>query len=297
MKALKTLWQFARPHTIIGSCISITALYTMALGEYSFTSHWLLLSLSLICGICSNIVIVGINQVQDVDIDRINKPRLPMASGALSRRNALLIIYTCTFLAIFIASYISIILFGVIALSLCIGFAYSLPPFFLKKHHLPAALSITIVRGLLVNTGGFYVFTQYMHGRGYFTEYLWLLTGFIIAFSTVIAWYKDLPDMAGDKQYNIKTLAILYSPKFVFRCGAFLIITAYSITLIVLAANTISTVNYILLSGHAALLMAFLLHLMSAKLTDKECMSKFYKRFWWFFFAEYVLYFIAFIIQ
>ena len=40
-----------------------------------------------------NVCIVGINQLYDVEIDRVNKPYLPLASGELSMRGGMLI--TC----------------------------------------------------------------------------------------------------------------------------------------------------------------------------------------------------------
>ncbi|MCB0286844.1 MAG: UbiA family prenyltransferase, partial [Calditrichaeota bacterium] len=44
----------------------------------------LLLALASCLG--ANIYIVGLNQITDIDIDRINKPDLPLASGIFSMR-------------------------------------------------------------------------------------------------------------------------------------------------------------------------------------------------------------------
>lgn len=300
MKAIKTFWQFSRPHTIIGSTISIVTLYTIALGKLPFSVNLPLLILAIICGICCNVFIVGINQIQDVDIDKINKPYLPIASGDLSIKNAYRIIYTCAFISMGIAAYISPILLGVIALSLLIGMAYSLPPFYFKRHHLPAAISISVVRGLLVNLGGFYVFKQQLYGEAVINGNVWLLTLFIIAFSISIAWFKDLPDIAGDAKYNIKTLAILYSPKVAFFCGTTLVAIAY---LFSIYFNLVDTVNFgklgyppptRLFYGHLVLFALFIINAFTINFNSNQSIVKFYKRFWLFFFAEYILYFIAF---
>src|SRR5215218_2918082 len=74
------LWRFARPHTIIGTTLSVLALYTIAAVEYAggaldaelFDLFW-----TLVAAWCVNVFIVGINQLEDVEIDRINKPFLP----------------------------------------------------------------------------------------------------------------------------------------------------------------------------------------------------------------------------
>lgn len=60
-----------------------------------------------------------------------------------------------------------------------------------------------------------------------------ILTLFIIVFSIVISWFKDLPDVEGDAQYNIKSFAILYSPRFVLITGNLLVAMAYIFTIAV----------------------------------------------------------------
>ncbi|MBK9736332.1 MAG: UbiA family prenyltransferase [Saprospiraceae bacterium] len=123
-----------------------------------------------------------------------------------------------------------------------IGAAYSVPPIQLKKHHLPAALSITLVRGLLVNLGMYlhFVFTAQPEEKYSIITLineklpgeLFALTGFVLAFSIAIAWFKDLPDVVGDKVFKIKTFALLYSPQLAFRCGVFMVSIAYVVAII-----------------------------------------------------------------
>ena len=48
---------------------------------------------ALVAALLMNVCIVGINQLYDVDIDRVNKPYLPLASGELSMQGGTLI--TC----------------------------------------------------------------------------------------------------------------------------------------------------------------------------------------------------------
>ena len=79
MSAIVTLWKFSRPHTIIGSVISICTLYMIVCNEKGLQQIPLLL-LALAIGITCNIFIVGINQVADVEIDKINKPYLPFGN-------------------------------------------------------------------------------------------------------------------------------------------------------------------------------------------------------------------------
>ena len=299
MKSLITLWKFSRPHTIIGSIISICALYSIVC-DRDKTQHFPLLIMALAIGITCNIFIVGINQMADVNIDKINKPYLPIPSGALSMHEAKIIAYTSLFISLGMALFISPYLFGIIALSAAIGWAYSMPPFFLKQHHIPATLSITIVRGVMINVGGFMVFNYIVNKTLEIPENVKILTLFIVVFSIAISWFKDLPDVEGDAKYNIKTFAILYSPKAALITGNLLVGTAYLFTIYIkytdFVTSEISSVKTtVLLYGHIFLFALFIVNTFSISLGKLHSIKKFYKRFWMFFFAEYMLYLVAYL--
>ena len=78
------LWRFSRPHTIIGTALSIVGLYAIAASDRARRPGSADLLATLVAGLAVNIAIVGINQITDVEIDRINKPFLPIAAGELS---------------------------------------------------------------------------------------------------------------------------------------------------------------------------------------------------------------------
>lgn len=282
------VWKFSRPHTIIGSAISISTLFLIASEGNSYFNLELLI-LSLIVGITCNIFIVGINQVADVNIDHINKPYLPIPAGVLSEKKAKQIVWSCLGISLAVGLYISPYLFIIVALSTGIGWAYSMPPLYLKKHHITSALAISTVRGILLNAGGFLLFNKLLNGKTDMPHEVQILTMFVIAFSVVISWFKDLTDIEGDAKYNIKTLAIQFSSKQVLIVGNCVVGLAYIFTIYT------STTNPILYYGHFILLALFILNSLSIKLNQKDSVRKYYKRFWWFFFAEYVLYFIAYL--
>lgn len=301
MNPLLTLWKFSRPHTIIGSVIGILTLYFVVC-EYQTLQCVSYLVMALSIGISCNVFIVGINQIADVDIDRINKPYLPIPAGALNVRQAWGIVRIALLLSLAMALYVSPYLFGIIALSATIGWAYSMPPFYLKRHHVTAALCITTVRGVLLNAGGFLVFNYLVNGSLEMPQNVKILTLFIIAFSIVISWFKDLADIEGDSRYNIKTFAIQYSPKAALIAGHLVVGLAYLFTIFLkavdfFAAQSPSIETIILLSGHCILFVLFIINAFTIRLGDHRSTEKFYKRFWWFFFAEYVLYLLAYIVK
>lgn len=299
MKALTTLWKFSRPHTVIGSVISIFTLYIIICRD-SKTEHIPLLLAVLVIGISCNIFIVGINQIADVKIDKINKPYLAIPAGDLKIGEEKIIVAGSILLSLVLAFIVSPYLGLIILLSGIIGWAYSMPPVYLKQHHLTAAFAITFVRGILINVGGFMIVNNIVNKTYAIPTDVKILAAFIIVFSLVISWFKDLPDIEGDAIYKIKTLAIVYSPRFVFITGSILIILTYLLTILlkypaVKNVGDSSFQSIVLFYGHILMLVLFILNSFTVNLQNNASVKKFYKRFWWFFFAEYMLYLIAYL--
>ncbi|MFN5375385.1 MAG: homogentisate phytyltransferase [Chitinophagaceae bacterium] len=279
---LHTLWKFSRPHTIIGSTVSIVVLFLLQGG--SLTDHYLILLTTLVSALGCNVCITGLNQVIDVELDKINKPELPIASGELSIATAKKIVVVSGIIAIGAAALLHWVLFLLIAVILLLGIAYSVPPIQLKQHHLPAALAITIVRGVLVNIGMALHFSVVLNGNYTIQPVIYPLTIFISAFSLAIAWYKDLPDRAGDAHFGYRTFPLLYSPKTALYLGAAFVMAAYGWCIYWSYKVSETLLMYSLI----ALSVAFFLHLQSVRLDEQKSIRRFYQLFWVFFFATYL---------
>jgi homogentisate phytyltransferase / homogentisate geranylgeranyltransferase len=279
---LHTLWKFSRPHTIIGSTVSIVVLFLLQGG--SLTDHYIILLTTLVSALGCNVCITGLNQVIDVELDKINKPELPIASGELSIATAKKIVVVSGIIAIGAAALLHWVLFLLIAVILLLGIAYSVPPIQLKQHHLPAALAITIVRGVLVNIGMAIHFSVVLNGNYTIQPVIYPLTIFISAFSLAIAWYKDLPDRAGDAHFGFRTFPLLYSPKTALYLGAAFVMAAYGWCIYWSYKASESLLMYSL----TVLGVAFLLHVKNVRLNEQTSIKRFYKLFWVFFFATYI---------
>jgi homogentisate phytyltransferase / homogentisate geranylgeranyltransferase len=286
MKQLIIFWQFSRPHTIIGSACSITALYLLSLGGKPFAAYATVYWLTLLAAIACNIFIVGLNQLVDIELDKINKPNLPLAAGTMSKGTAKIIIFSCLGIALITAYAASAFLLLIISVIILIGAAYSVPPVQLKKHHLPAAICITLVRGVIVNIGMFLHFNRVVNNSHSLPGFIIVLTIFIAAFSIAIAWFKDLPDTEGDAVFKFKTFPLLYNKNLALQAGGTFVIIAY----IVIIAWAYSTSNNFLLYTHILMLVLFMVNLYSVKLSDHASVKRFYLRFWIFFFAAYILF-------
>jgi homogentisate phytyltransferase/homogentisate geranylgeranyltransferase len=279
---LHTLWKFSRPHTIIGSTVSIVVLFLLQGG--SPTDHYIILLTTLVSALGCNVCITGLNQVIDVELDKINKPELPIASGELSIATAKKIVVVSGIIAIGAAALLHWVLLLLIIIILLLGIAYSVPPIQLKQHHLPAALAITIVRGVLVNIGMALHFSGMFSGSFIIQPVIYPLTIFISAFSLAIAWYKDLPDRAGDAHFGFRTFPLLYSPKTALYLGAAFVMAAYGWCIYWSYKASESLLMYSL----TVLGVAFLLHVKNVRLNEQASIKRFYKLFWVFFFATYI---------
>ncbi|AFZ17437.1 homogentisate phytyltransferase [Allocoleopsis franciscana] len=292
---LYAFWKFSRPHTIIGTSLSVLALYLITVtttnSQVTLESIEQLLGALLSC-LCGNVYIVGLNQLEDVEIDQINKPHLPVAAGEFSRRQAQIIVAVTGILALLLAGLLGTWLFLMVSISLAIGTAYSLPPIRLKRFPFWAALCIFSVRGAIVNLGLFLHFSNCLLGTVLFpTAPVWVLTLFIVVFTFAIAIFKDIPDIEGDKQYNITTFTIKLGQQAVFNLARWVITVCYLGMLIAGIFWLSASVNPIVLGvSHLVLLGILWWRSRNVDLQDKIAIAQFYQFIWKLFFLEYLIF-------
>ena len=90
-------------------------------------------------------------QVTDVDIDRVNKPYLPIPAGKLSLNMGIAIVVGSLLAAVAMSLNAAWPLKCALYGSALLGTVYSLPPFRLKRFPLLAAMCILAVRGSVIN--------------------------------------------------------------------------------------------------------------------------------------------------
>jgi homogentisate phytyltransferase/homogentisate geranylgeranyltransferase len=293
--AVGVLWRFSRPHTVIGTTLSILGLYVIAatqlpgaaLGEGLGD-----LLCVLVAGFCVNVAIVGVNQVTDVEIDRINKPFLPIAAGELSLEAARRIVLACTLIPLAMAVTQGVAEVVAVGAALLVGAAYSLPPLRLKRFPGLAAASITLVRSVVVNLGVALHFSSTLGGgaaAGTVPGPVWALTVFVLPFSFAIAILKDVPDLEGDRAFRIRTLTVRLGGRRVLGIGMAALTLAYA-GMAVLGPLLLSGVQPVVLAG-GHLLALGLLWAWAARTDpgDREAFTRFYMRVWTLFFLEYPL--------
>ena len=291
MKLFSIAWRFSRPHTIIGSLLSTWSLYFMSAYPQAEVKNQIgLFLLTLISAIGCNLYIVCLNQITDIELDKLNKPHLPLASGEISRSTARVIIAVSALVSVISAYSAGWLMFALVLIVGALGTAYSVPPLKFKKHHLGAAFSITLVRGVLVNILMFLHFQWEIADTLEFPLYMWPLVLFMILFSIGIAWLKDIPDIKGDRNHGIETLAVNLGSRWVFR-GAISLVSFSYLMLVLWGFVGLPGFNTVFLSFfHFVVWVLFLLGSLKANPFIKKDVKVFYRFYWVLFFVEYLFY-------
>jgi homogentisate phytyltransferase / homogentisate geranylgeranyltransferase len=293
VKRIQLLYNFGRPHTIIGSFVSITTLVLLVQQNPLVTFNGYMYIMLLVAALACNVFITGYNQITDVDIDRVNKPYLPIVNGSLTMQQAKNIVWVSGGICIVTSLILSWLLTIIMVVIMGIGYAYSAPVIRFKKHHLPAALCIVMVRGVIVNLGIGTWLCFYLYGGAQILPVLYPLTVFIVAFSIAIAWLKDLHDVEGDALHNIRTFAILYTAKWAFWLSAIIVGAGYLFSIFFIHENNSIKNSSLLVTGHIILGVFFIIHTATSSYSSRAAIHKFYMQFWIFFFVQYILYAVS----
>jgi homogentisate phytyltransferase/homogentisate geranylgeranyltransferase len=277
------LWRFTRPHTVIGTAASIAGLYVIAAAAdpaFGVADRLGDLAWTLLAGFCVNVYIVGVNQLEDIEIDRVNKPFLPLAAGELTVAAARRIVAACAVVPVVLGLTQGALETVAVLAGLAVGTAYSVPPVRLKRFPVLAALSITLVRSLVVNLGVALHFTDPV------PEAVWALTLFVLPFSFAIAILKDVPDAEGDRRFRIATFTLRLGAGRVLRIALAALTAAY-LGMAVAGPLVLESCQPVVLAATHLAALAWL-WAMSREARDGD-FTRFYMGVWRLFFLEYAL--------
>lgn len=306
----EAIWAFSRPHTIVGSGVSVLTIFLFATPPSAWPTLAFRSALfgALAPSLLMNLYITGLNQLTDIEIDKVNKPYLPIAAGSLKERDGVVIVTGALVGSLLFAQRakswpLQLVLLG----SGCLGTIYSLPPFRLKRSPLLAALCILVVRGSLVNLGFFLHAKSEILGAdigrmsllqacALFPESV-ALAAFFAIFGVVIAIMKDVPDVRGDEMFAIPSFSVKLGARRMFGAASRLLVALLTGTA---AASVVSALQPSLLRGvlAARLVVATLLLGLAgdvqrrARLVDPDQPSQVFNNYmhlWQVFYACYAL--------
>lgn len=283
----RAFWEFTRPHTIIGTTLAVFVFYLLAVTAAGGRHDWVTLVVTYIASLSVNIYIVGLNQLTDVEIDKINKPYLPLAAGSFHWNTAVTIVCVTGILGIGLAAWHGPYLLMTIGIVFALGSAYSLPPLRLKERPFWAASAITLARAVVGNAGVYLTYSHALTGEAVLPPSVLLFIGFMFGFCVVIALMKDVPDLEGDKKHEISTFVVrLGAARVMFLCK--MILTVSYLAIVAAAVVGVPGVNsWVIGLSHGGALTVMWLHGRNLNVNDADKVYGHYMILWKLFYFEF----------
>jgi geranylgeranylglycerol-phosphate geranylgeranyltransferase len=257
-KTSRTLFEFSRPFTLLAPALGFASGAATAYGAQPREAWSLELLLYPIIGLTMAAVLNAasnaLNQIYDLEIDRINKPRRPLADGRLSIRVAWQFTWWAYGVALLLAWLVAPDgrheCFWIVLIATVITVLYSVPPARTKRLGIWANVTIAIPRGVLLKVAGWSAVKTVMAVEPWFIGAIFGL--FLLGASTT----KDFADMEGDARGGCRTLPIIYG----VRRAAWMISPSFVVPFVMIAIGAwsgILTGNFILLQILALVMTAY----------------------------------------
>jgi 4-hydroxybenzoate polyprenyltransferase len=150
----------------------------------------------------------ALNQIYDLEIDRVNKPKRPLTSGRLTIAQAWWFTNVTYALALVLAWLVAPggrhECFWLVAIAVVCTYMYSVPPLRTKRLGIWANVTIAIPRGVLLKVAGWSSVKTIV---GIEPWYIGAIFGLFLLGATTT---KDFADMDGDRRGGCRTLPIQY---------------------------------------------------------------------------------------
>ena len=207
----KLYWEFSRPFTLIAPALGMLSGGLTALGAgeplHLTTMLWIKVALGTVMAAALNAASNAINQIYDLDVDRVNKPSRAIPSGRMSIREAGWVTTAFYLFALALAALVGLECLLLAAAAALLTIIYSVPPIRTKRNAITANLTIAIPRGVLLKVAGWSTVRTVTEGAE--PWYIGLIFGlFLLGASTT----KDFADMEGDRAGGCITLPVRYGP-------------------------------------------------------------------------------------
>jgi len=232
----RVLLEFSRPFTLVAPALGFASGAATAAGAAprELWSPDLLVYplIGLVMAAVLNAASNALNQIYDLEIDRINKPKRPLPSARLSLEEA----WTFTFVTYGVALVLAWLVepdrrhecFWIVVVATVITVLYSAPPFRTKRLGIWANVTIAVPRGVLLKVAGWSAVKTIMGSEPWFIGAIFGL--FLLGASTT----KDFADMEGDARGGCRTLPIMYG----VRREAWLISPSFVVPFVMIAIGT-----------------------------------------------------------
>ncbi len=250
MSSVRTYVELARPFTLIAPALGFFSGALTAIGAHPREAwHPGLLVPAAIGAVMAMVFNAGnnaLNQIYDLEIDRVNKGKRPLPSGRLSIRDAWIFTNITYVLTLVLAWLVSPggrhECFWIVLIAMIATYIYSMPPLRTKQRGVWANITIAIPRGVLLKVAGWSAVKTVAGVEPWFIGTVFGL--FLLGASTT----KDFADMEGDRLGGCRTLPIVYGVK----RAAWMISPSFVLPFLLINVGT----AFGILTGHALLLHA-----------------------------------------
>jgi 4-hydroxybenzoate polyprenyltransferase len=158
------------------------------------------------------ISVYGLNQIYDIESDRLNSKNLPLSLGKISKTMAWTISIASILSALIIAFSVGIVTTILTFSGLILGILYSVPPFSFSHKPVHSLVANAIGHGSLMFVLGY----SYGFSMAVDESWNWLILlkslPYALAFGAVYL-FTTFPDVAGDRRVGKKTLAVVFGEK------------------------------------------------------------------------------------
>ncbi len=243
-------FEFSRPFTLLAPALGFASGAVTAAGahppERMTGSLFLYPLIGLIMAAVLNAASNGLNQIYDLEIDRINKPQRPLPSGRMSLGEAWVFTLVSYGVALVLAWFVAPggrrECFWIVVVATATTVLYSVPPFRTKRLGIWANVTIAVPRGVLLKVAGWSSVKTIVGLEPWFIGAIFGL--FLLGASTT----KDFADMEGDARGGCRTLPIIYG----VRWAAWMISPSFVVPFLMISVGTfagIMTGNFWLLQA------------------------------------------------
>ena len=253
------LWvELSRPFTLVAPALGVVSGAVTAVGAEprdTWTSAlFTYMALGALMAAVLNAASNALNQIYDLEIDRVNKPARPLPSGRMSIAEAwrfTLVTYAIALLlAWFVAPGGRHECFWIVLVATVATFIYSCPPLRTKQRGIWANITIAVPRGVLLKVAGWSCV------KTIFGVEPWFIGGIFGLFLLGASTTKDFADMEGDAQGGCRTLPILYG----VRRAAWMISPSFVLPFLLISYGSfagILTGSFLLLQSLAAFMTLY----------------------------------------
>jgi 4-hydroxybenzoate polyprenyltransferase len=256
---LRAYVELARPFTLLPPALGVVSGAVTAWGAHHAKAPvTLALVMPVLWGALMAAVLNAasnaINQIYDLDIDRVNKPKRPLPSGTLSITDAGVFTLLC-FLLAWVLAWLADPngrreCFWIVLFTSVLVWAYSAPPLRTKQHGMWANITIAVPRGMLLKVAGWSTVKTIVDVEP------WYIGAVFGLFLLGAASTKDFADIEGDRAGGCRTLPIEHGVK----KAAWIIAPFFVLPFVLIPIGVwrgILTGNHALLLVLAAVLIAY----------------------------------------